>query len=61
MPLGIYFLIKFGFYWTIAGWLLGGLLTGTLIDKMFLDARFRRLEKLEEDRNSPVPPVIQGP
>jgi len=61
MPLAIYFLVKFGVYWTIAGWLLGALLTGTLIDKMFLDARFRRLEKLPEDKSMPSTASDQAP
>ena len=61
VPLAIYFFIKFGVYWPVAGWFLGGLLTGMPFDKMFLDEKFRRLEKLPEDQSMPDPASNSGP
>jgi hypothetical protein len=52
-PLALLFYFKFGGYWTLLGFFLGGTLTGTLIAKTFLDEKFRQLEKLED-----VPPKI---
>ncbi len=51
-PLALYALVKFGGHWAIAGWTVGALLTGTLIDKMVLDERYRTLQRLRDDETT---------
>ncbi len=37
-----------GGYWPVAGWAIGGLISGAAIDKTLLDARWRKLVKPEQ-------------
>jgi hypothetical protein len=47
VPLAIVFYYWIGFVGMIVGWTVGAFLTSLPIDKMFLDARYRNLVKLE--------------
>ena len=49
VPLAAYADFKFGGYWPLAGWIVGAFLTGTPIDKMILDEKYRALQRLDDD------------
>jgi hypothetical protein len=46
VPGGLFFYFHFGGGWWIVGWVLGALLIGIPLDKIY-DGRFRKLEKCE--------------
>src|SRR6267143_6359299 len=47
VPLALLLYVKLGsLWWSLAGWVIGALLTAIPIDKIFLDGRYRKLTRI---------------